>query len=51
MVELSFVTDTQYESIRNHLIKKAKKNYHDCDGIILKLNKKAIDHAEEIQFN
>lgn len=39
-VELSFVMDTQYQSIRNHLLKKAKKKYPNVQGLIMKMDKK-----------
>jgi hypothetical protein len=49
-VELSFVTDTQYQSIRNHLLKKAKKRYPNVQGLIMKMNKKGVDKAMVVVF-
>lgn len=49
-VELGFVVDTQYESIRNNLIKRAKKKYPDAEGLIMKFSKNGLDHCEVIIF-
>ena len=40
IVEIGFITDTQYESIRNNLIKRTKTKFPNADGLILKLDKK-----------
>ena len=50
IVELGFVSGTQYESIRANLIKRARKQYPDANGLILELNKKNIDKCIVIQF-
>ena len=50
IVELGFVSGTQYESIRANLIKRARKQYPDADGLILKPDKKSIDKCIVIQF-
>lgn len=50
VVELGFVSGTQYETIRNNLMKKARKKYPSADGIILSLNKKGIDYCNVIKF-
>ena len=49
-VDLGFVWDTQYESVRNNLIKRAKKEHTQADGLILKLDKKGIDKCTVIRF-
>jgi len=49
-VELGFVSNTQYESIRANLIKKARKKYPDADGLILELDKKGLDQCIVVKF-
>ncbi len=49
-VELTFVLDTQYESIRNNFIKKAKSKFPDADALIMNFNAKGIDKCEVIKF-
>lgn len=51
MVGLGFVSSTQYESIRNNLVKRVKKTYPNADGIILNLNKKGVDNCYVLKFN
>ncbi|MBK7651569.1 MAG: hypothetical protein IPJ20_13710 [Flammeovirgaceae bacterium] len=51
VVELGFVSGTQYESIRSNLIKRARKDYPNANGLILDLNKKGIDKGIAIKFN
>lgn len=48
--EIGFVRDTQYESIRDNLIKKAKNKFPYADGLILKLDKKGVDHCVVIDL-
>lgn len=50
IVELGFVSGTQYENVRNNLIKRARKAYPNADGIILNLNKKGLDNCHVIKF-
>jgi hypothetical protein len=50
MVTLSFVSGTQYESIRNSLMARARRKYADANGIILNLNRTWIDRATVIRF-
>ena len=50
MVDLGFVSGTQYESIRNSLVKRVKKTYPNADGIILNLNKKGVDNCYVLKF-
>ena len=50
MVGLGFVSSTQYESIRNNLVKRVKKTYPNADGIILNLNKKGVDNCYVLKF-
>jgi hypothetical protein len=49
-VELGFVSGTQYESIRQHFIKKTKKQFPEAQGLILHLRKTGIDQATVIRF-
>ena len=49
-VHLKFVMDVQYETIRNNLVKQAKRQYPMGDGVILYLSKKGIDSCEVIRF-
>lgn len=50
VVELGFVSGTQYESIRTNLLKRVKKAYPAADGVILNLDKKGIDNCKVIKF-
>ena len=50
MVEIGFITSTQYEPIRNNLIKNARKEYPNADGIILQFDKKGMDKCIVIKF-
>jgi hypothetical protein len=50
VVEIGFITGTQYESIRNNLIKNARKEYPNADGIIIQLDKKGVDKCLVIKF-
>lgn len=50
MVDIGFVSGTQYETIRTNLIKRSRKKYPHADGLILKLNKKGLDKALVIKF-
>lgn len=43
-----FVFDTQYESIRDNLIKRTKAQFPKANGIILKLSRKGFDQCEAI---
>jgi hypothetical protein len=49
-LEISFILDTQYESIRSSFIKKAKKKFPNADGLILNLNKKGLDKCVVIKM-
>ncbi len=49
-IEIGFVTDTQYESIRNNLIKRAKNKFPYADGIIMNFNKKGVDNCMVIDL-
>jgi hypothetical protein len=49
-IEIGFVSDTQYESIRSSLIKKAKNKFPYADGILLNFNKKGVDHCVVIDL-
>jgi hypothetical protein len=50
IVELGFISGTQYETIRTNLIKRTKKKHSEADGIILALNKKGLDICYAIKF-
>lgn len=50
IIEIGFITDTQYESIRNNLIKRAKNKFPYADGIILNFNKKGVDNCVVIDL-
>lgn len=50
VVDLGFVSGTQYESIRANLMKKARKAYPEANGIILHLNKQGLDRGVVIRF-
>jgi hypothetical protein len=50
-VEIGFVTDTQYESIRRSLIKKARNKFPDSNGLIMKFDKKGVDKCTVIRIN
>jgi hypothetical protein len=45
VIEIGFITDTQYESIRNNLIKRTKIKFPYADGVILNFNKKGVDNC------
>jgi hypothetical protein len=42
-VDINFLMDTQYESIRNNFIKRAKKKFPNADGLIMSFSKKGVD--------
>lgn len=44
------VSDSQYTSIRDKLIKSAKKKYPNSDGLILSLTSSSIDKADVIKL-
>ena len=50
VVEIGFITSTQYVPIRNNLIKNARKEYPDADGIIIQFDKKGVDKCLVIKF-
>jgi hypothetical protein len=49
-LEIGFITDTQYESIKRHFIKKAKNKYQYANGLIINLNKKGVDKCLVIKL-
>ncbi|MFZ4477845.1 MAG: hypothetical protein ACOYPR_21795 [Saprospiraceae bacterium] len=49
-LEIGFITDTQYESIRRSLIKKARNKFPNADGLIMKLDKKGVDKCIVIKI-
>lgn len=50
-IGIGFITDTQYESIRNSFIKKAKNKFKNANGLIINFNKKGIDKCLVIKLN
>lgn len=41
----------QYQPVRDKLIKKAKDDFKDADGLILNFVKNGVDKADVIKFN
>ena len=50
-LEIGFIADTQYESIRGNFIKKAKHKFPNANGLIMKFDKKGIDKCVVIRIN
>jgi hypothetical protein len=50
VVEIGFVTGTQYESIRGNLINRTREKYPNANGLILKLDKKGVDQGVAIKL-
>jgi hypothetical protein len=50
-LEIGFITDTQYESIRGNLIKKARNKFPNADGLIMKFDKKGVDKCIVIKIH
>lgn len=50
-VDIGFITGTQYEQIRNNLIKRAKAKFPNANGLIMKFDKKGIDKCTVIMLN
>lgn len=50
-VDIGFITGTQYEQIRNNLIKRAKAKFPNANGLIMKFDKKGIDKCTVIKLN
>lgn len=49
-VDAGFVTGTQYETIRDNIVKRVNKLYKDADGIVINYNKKGIDIGTVVKF-
>lgn len=49
-VDIGFVTGTQYEQIRNNLIKRAKAKFPNANGLIMKFDMKGIDKCTVIKL-
>lgn len=49
-VEIGFMTETQYESVRDNLIKRAKSKFPNAEGLLLHFDKKGIDQSTVIRF-
>lgn len=50
-LEIGFITDTKYESIRGSLITKARNKFPNADGLIMKFDKKGVDKCIVIRIN
>jgi hypothetical protein len=50
IIETGFITGTQYEQIRNNLIKRAKSKFPNANGLIMKFDKKGIDKCTVIKL-
>lgn len=50
-VDIGFITDTQYESIRGNLIKKVRNKFPNANGLIMKFDKKGVDKCIAIKLN
>jgi hypothetical protein len=50
-IEIGFIADTQYESIRANFIKKARNKFPNANGLLLKFNKKGVDKCVVIRIN
>ena len=44
------INNPQYSNVRDYLIKRAKKEYDDADGLILTLNAGGADVCDVIKF-
>ena len=51
ILEIGFITDTKYESIRGSLITKARNKFPNADGLIMKFDKKGVDKCIVIRIN
>ena len=49
-LSIGFVTGTQYESVRENLIKRTKNKYPNANGIIMIFDKKGIDKCIAIKL-
>ena len=49
-VKVTIAFDTQYNGVRNGLIRKAKNSYPEADGVILTLKAGGQDRADVIKF-
>ncbi len=49
-VDLGFISGTQYDNIKTNLIKRAKKQFPEAEGLILKLKKNGLDYGIPIVF-
>ncbi len=49
-VKVAIARSAQYTDVRDKLIKKAKKEYPDCQGVVLNLRAGKVDEAEAIKF-
>lgn len=50
-LEIGFLTDTQYGSMRKSFIKKAKNKFSNANGLIMKFDKKGVDKCTVIKIN
>ena len=50
VVDLGFVSGTQYDAIRSNLTKRARQKYPNADALILHLQKRGLDKCFVIKF-
>jgi len=50
-VKTSIVMDTQYQGVRDKLIKKAKKDYPNADGLIMQFRSGGTDKCDAIKYS
>lgn len=49
-VKATFSMDSQYQGVRDKLIRKAKKDFPNADGIILQFKSGGTDKCDAIKF-
>jgi len=49
-VKASMGMDSQYQGVRDKLVKKAKKDYPDADGLIMQFKSGGTDKCDAIKF-
>lgn len=50
VVELGFVSGTQYNSIRANLIQRSRKKYPQGDGLLMQLTNGGVDRCVVVKF-
>lgn len=49
-VKAAFAWDSQYQGVRDNLIKKAKKDFPNADGLIMQFKSGGTDKCDAIKF-